>query len=56
MDSNDLKHLLTAVQTGDLSIDEGLERLRTLPFEDIGIAMIDHHRRRGTRTTANTPL
>ncbi len=44
MDTNDLKHLLTAVQTGDLSIDEGLERLRTLPFEDIGIAMIDHHR------------
>lgn len=44
MDSNDLKHLLTAVQTGDLSIEEGLERLRALPFEDIGIAMIDHHR------------
>ncbi len=44
MDSNDLKHLLTAVQTGDLSIDEGVERLRELPFEDIGIAMIDHHR------------
>jgi len=44
MDSNDLKHLLTAVQAGELSIDEGLERLRALPFEDIGIAMIDHHR------------
>jgi hypothetical protein len=44
MDLNDLKHLLTAVQAGDLSIDEGLERLRKLPFEDAGIAMIDHHR------------
>lgn len=44
MDSNDLKHLLTAVQAGDLSIDEGVERLSSLPFEDIGIAMIDHHR------------
>jgi NCAIR mutase (PurE)-related protein len=44
MDINDLKHLLTAVQTGDLSINEGLERLRKLPFEDVGIAMIDHHR------------
>ena len=44
MDLNDLKHLLTAVQVGDLSIDEGLERLRKLPFEDAGIAMIDHHR------------
>jgi NCAIR mutase (PurE)-related protein len=44
MDSNDLKHLLTAVQTGDLSVDEGFERLKKLPFEDIGVAMIDHHR------------
>ncbi len=44
MDSNDLKHLLTAVQVGDLSVEEGLERLRSLPFEDAGIAMIDHHR------------
>lgn len=44
MDFNDLKHLLTAVQSGDLSVDEGLERLRKLPFEDAGVAMIDHHR------------
>jgi NCAIR mutase (PurE)-related protein len=44
MDINDLKHLLTAVQTGDLTIDEGLERLSKLPFEDAGIAMVDHHR------------
>lgn len=44
MDSNDLKHLLTAIQSGDLSIDEGLERLRKLPYEDAGIAKIDHHR------------
>ena len=44
MDINDLKHLLSAVQNGDLSIDEGIERLRKLPFEDVGIAMIDHHR------------
>lgn len=44
MDSNDLRHLLNALQSGDLTIDEGLERLRLLPFEDTGIAMIDHHR------------
>ena len=44
MDANDLKHLLTAVQSGDLSVAEGLERLRTLPYEDAGIAKIDHHR------------
>lgn len=44
MDSNDLKHLLLAIQTGDLSINEGLERLSKLPFEDAGVALIDHHR------------
>ena len=44
MDINDLRHLLTAIQTGDLSVAEGLERLRTLPFEDAEIAKIDHHR------------
>jgi len=44
MDSNDLKHLLTAIQSGDLDIEEGLERLRKLPYEDAGIAKIDHHR------------
>ena len=44
MDINDLKHLLTAVQTGGLSIEEGLERLRALPYEDAEIAKIDHHR------------
>ena len=44
MDINDLKHLLNAVQTGDLSVEEGLERLRALPYEDTEIAKIDHHR------------
>ena len=44
MDLNDLKHLLAAVQSGDLSVEESLERLRNLPFEDAGDALIDHHR------------
>jgi NCAIR mutase (PurE)-related protein len=44
MNTNDLKHLLAAIQSGELNIDEGLERLRNLPFEDAGIAKIDHHR------------
>jgi NCAIR mutase (PurE)-related protein len=44
MDVNDLKHLLTALQAGELSIEEGLDRLKELPFEDVGIAKIDHHR------------
>ncbi|HEX6790669.1 MAG TPA: 1-(5-phosphoribosyl)-5-amino-4-imidazole-carboxylate carboxylase, partial [Candidatus Krumholzibacteria bacterium] len=36
-------------KAGRLSEDAVLERLRTLPFEDLGFAKVDHHRslRRG---------
>lgn len=36
-------------KTGRLGEDDVLERLRTLPFEDLGFAKVDHHRslRRG---------
>jgi NCAIR mutase (PurE)-related protein len=44
MNSKELKRLLSAIQAGDLSVDEGVEHLRRLPFEDVGIALIDHHR------------
>jgi NCAIR mutase (PurE)-related protein len=49
MDVGLLKELLERVRDGSVDVDEGLERLRTLPFEDIGFASIDHHRhlRRG---------
>lgn len=47
--SRDLLELLEALARGERSAAEVLERLRHLPFEDIGIARIDHHRaiRRG---------
>ncbi len=44
MNQRELKNLLAAVQEGSLDIEGALERLRDLPFEDIGVAMIDHHR------------
>ena len=44
MDANELRKLLTAVQGGELAIDAAVERLRDLPFEDVGVATIDHHR------------
>jgi len=44
MEPHELKLLLTAVREGHLSVEDGFERLRRLPFEDVGIAMIDHHR------------
>jgi NCAIR mutase (PurE)-related protein len=39
-----LKRLLEQVQRGDETIDDAMERLRHLPYEDLGDAMVDHHR------------
>jgi NCAIR mutase (PurE)-related protein len=41
--------LLGNVKDGAVEIDEAIEKLRHLPFEDLGFACIDHHRqiRRG---------
>ena len=49
MDENILRGLLAGLSRGEISVDEVIERLKSLPFEDIGFACIDHHRslRRG---------
>jgi NCAIR mutase (PurE)-related protein len=39
-----LKELLKAVHEGRVSPDEAAERLRHMPFEDLGFAKLDHHR------------
>ncbi len=44
MDAASLKTLFEQVKRGELSPDEAVERLRHLPFEDLGFANIDHHR------------
>ncbi len=44
MDSVALKQLFEQVKRGKLSPDEAVERLRHLPFEDLGFANVDHHR------------
>jgi NCAIR mutase (PurE)-related protein len=44
MDPKALKSLLQSVKQGDTDIDAALERLKHLPFEDLGCATIDHHR------------
>ncbi len=44
MNLDELTKLLAAVRDGQLSIADGLDRLRALPYEDVGIASIDHHR------------
>lgn len=39
-----LAEMLTQVQQGVLPVEQALERLKHLPFEDLGFARIDHHR------------
>lgn len=39
-----LKRLLQAVRRRTLKVAEALEALKTLPYEDLGFARIDHHR------------
>src|ERR1700691_4372946 len=36
--------MLENVRGGKLSVEDAVERLRTLPYEDLGYAKIDHHR------------
>ncbi|MCH5256477.1 MAG: nickel pincer cofactor biosynthesis protein LarB [Lachnospiraceae bacterium] len=39
------KQILEAVQSGDLSVDDALLKLKTAPYEDIGFAKVDLHRK-----------
>ncbi|MBE6041087.1 MAG: nickel pincer cofactor biosynthesis protein LarB [Clostridiales bacterium] len=47
---SDTRKILEGVASGEISVEEGLLKLKTEPFEDIGYARIDHHRgiRQGT--------
>src|SRR5258707_2388763 len=44
MNSEALRKLFEQVRKKRLSPDEAVERLRHLPFEDLGFAKLDHHR------------
>ena len=44
MDSKAIKKLLEAVSSGRLPVDQALEQLKRLPFEDLTYACVDHHR------------
>ncbi len=45
MNEEQIRALLEKLTGGEVSIDEALTELRHLPFEDLGFAKIDHHRR-----------
>ncbi|MSV93308.1 MAG: 1-(5-phosphoribosyl)-5-amino-4-imidazole-carboxylate carboxylase, partial [Actinobacteria bacterium] len=50
MDVETLRQLMDGVSAGTVSPDEAVERLKRLPFSDVGDALVDHHRhlRQGT--------
>ncbi len=44
MNEHNLRSLLTALQEGKCNVEQTLDRLRLLPYEDLGFAKVDHHR------------
>ena len=44
MTEKHLRDLLEAVRSGKVSSEHAVERLKHLPFEDLGFAKVDHHR------------
>ena len=43
--NSEIKDILQAVQSGEMSVDDALLRIKTQPFEDIGYAKVDLHRK-----------
>jgi NCAIR mutase (PurE)-related protein len=44
MDQEQIRALLEQVRSGDVDVAVAMERMRHLPFEDLGFAKVDHHR------------
>ena len=44
MNAESIRKLFDAVRRGKVTPDDAVQRLRHLPFEDLGFAKVDHHR------------
>jgi NCAIR mutase (PurE)-related protein len=44
MTEEQLRRIVGEIRSGVLSDDQALDKLRNLPFEDLGFANVDHHR------------
>src|SRR6516225_57376 len=44
MNSEEILKMLQAVEAGKVAAPDAVERLKHLPFEDLGFAKVDHHR------------
>jgi NCAIR mutase (PurE)-related protein len=49
LQAEQLKKIFEQVKAGDITVEDAVDKLRHMPFEDLGFAHIDHHRqlRRG---------
>jgi NCAIR mutase (PurE)-related protein len=45
LDNASIRKLFQQVRSGKLSPDDAVQRLQHLPFEDLGFAKVDHHRK-----------
>lgn len=43
--NNEVKRVLEAVRSGEMSVEDALLKIKTEPFEDIGYAKVDLHRK-----------
>lgn len=41
----DVRELLEQVKSGGVNIEEAEKQLKNLPYEDLGYAKLDHHRK-----------
>lgn len=44
MEVETIRRLLENVKNGNVEVEEALDKLKVLPYEDIGYAKVDHHR------------
>lgn len=44
LNANSIRKLLEQVRAGNVTPDQAVDKLRHLPFEDLGFAKVDHHR------------
>lgn len=42
--NNSIRRILEDIQSGNLSVEDAVLKLKIVPFEDIGYAKVDHHR------------
>ena len=44
MDNKKIRQILNSVKNGKVNVNDALESLKHFPYEDIGVAKVDHHR------------